>query len=202
MVMVKPGLPYLDIVRRVKDTFGVPTAVYQVSGEYAMLRRRRRRAGSTSVHACSRRCSAFKRAGADAILTYFALDAAAVAQERLARRPATARAPPHPGARLRSARRSASRPLPGTHERADDEPHAAARRIDEELGRRARGNARRATRYATSPLISASSTAFESSALSSMRMSLCSVAHPAATPPTSFGSKSASRRSQVSASSR
>ena len=76
MVMVKPGLPYLDIVRRVKDEFGVPTFVYQVSGEYAMLKaaalngwldERATRAGGAA---------AFKRAGADGVLTYFALDAA------------------------------------------------------------------------------------------------------------------------------
>ena len=77
MVMVKPGLPYLDILRRVKDTFGVPTAVYQVSGEYAMLK-----AAAGNGWLDERACvleslTAFKRAGADAILTYFALDAAA-----------------------------------------------------------------------------------------------------------------------------
>ena len=76
MVMVKPGLPYLDILRRVKDTFGAPTVVYQVSGEYAMLKAAaangwlEERAGVLEV------LTAFKRAGADAILTYFALDAA------------------------------------------------------------------------------------------------------------------------------
>ena len=58
MVMVKPGMPYLDIVRRVKDAFGVPTAVYQVSGEYAMLKAAAQpTAGSTSAPACWRRCS-------------------------------------------------------------------------------------------------------------------------------------------------
>ena len=77
MVMVKPGMPYLDIVRRVKDTFGVPTAVYQVSGEYAMLK-----AAAANGWLDERACvlealTAFKRAGADAILTYFALTAAA-----------------------------------------------------------------------------------------------------------------------------
>ena len=76
MVMVKPGMPYLDIVRRVKDRFGVPTFVYQVSGEYAMLR-----AAFQNGWLEERRCVlealvAFKRAGADGILTYFALDAA------------------------------------------------------------------------------------------------------------------------------
>jgi porphobilinogen synthase len=76
MVMVKPGLPYLDIVRRVKDAFGAPTAVYQVSGEYAMLKAAAangwidEKAGALEV------LTAFKRAGADAILTYFALAAA------------------------------------------------------------------------------------------------------------------------------
>jgi porphobilinogen synthase len=77
MVMVKPGLPYLDIVRRVKDTFGVPTAVYQVSGEYAMLKAAAQH-GWLDEQACViETLLAFKRAGADAILTYFALSAAA-----------------------------------------------------------------------------------------------------------------------------
>jgi porphobilinogen synthase len=77
MVMVKPGLPYLDIVRRVKDTFGVPTAVYQVSGEYAMLKAAAER-GWLDERACVLEVlTSFKRAGADAILTYFALAAAA-----------------------------------------------------------------------------------------------------------------------------
>jgi len=75
MVMVKPGLPYLDIVRRVKDEFKAPTFVYQVSGEYSMLR------GAIGNGWLPESCVleallAFKRAGADGILTYFALDAA------------------------------------------------------------------------------------------------------------------------------
>ena len=77
MVMVKPGLPYLDIVRRVKESFGVPTAVYQVSGEYAMVKAAAQR-GWLDERACvMETLLAFKRAGADAILTYFALAAAA-----------------------------------------------------------------------------------------------------------------------------
>ncbi|HKE42611.1 MAG TPA: porphobilinogen synthase [Casimicrobiaceae bacterium] len=76
MVMVKPGLPYLDIVRRVKETFGVPTAVYQVSGEYAMLKAAAGN-GWLDERACVMEAlTAFKRAGADAILTYYALTAA------------------------------------------------------------------------------------------------------------------------------
>jgi porphobilinogen synthase len=76
MVMVKPGMPYLDIVRRVKDEFKAPTFVYQVSGEYAMLK-----AGGMNGWINERICAmeallAFKRAGADGILTYYALDAA------------------------------------------------------------------------------------------------------------------------------
>ena len=76
MVMVKPGMPYLDIVRRVKETFRVPTYVYQVSGEYAMLK-----AGGLKGWIDGDRCAleallAFRRAGADGILTYFAVDAA------------------------------------------------------------------------------------------------------------------------------
>jgi porphobilinogen synthase len=77
MVMVKPGLPYLDIVRRIKDEFGIPTAVYQVSGEYAMLKAAAQ-AGWLDERACVlESLTAMKRAGADAILTYFALDAVA-----------------------------------------------------------------------------------------------------------------------------
>jgi porphobilinogen synthase len=76
MVMIKPGMPYLDIVRRVKDAFGVPTAVYQVSGEYAMLKAAGAN-GWISERACVlESLLGFKRAGADAILTYFALEAA------------------------------------------------------------------------------------------------------------------------------
>jgi porphobilinogen synthase len=76
MVMVKPGMPYLDIVRRVKDSFGMPTAVYQVSGEYAMLKAAAQN-GWLDERACVLEALlAFKRAGADAILTYFALAAA------------------------------------------------------------------------------------------------------------------------------
>ena len=75
MVMVKPGLPYLDIVRRVKDEFGMPTAVYQVSGEYAMLKAAAQ-AGWLDERPCVLEAlTGMKRAGADAILTYFALDA-------------------------------------------------------------------------------------------------------------------------------
>ena len=77
MVMVKPGMPYLDIVRRVKDRFGVPTFAYQVSGEYAMLKAAAEN-GWLDEEACVlESLLAFKRAGADGILTYFALDAAA-----------------------------------------------------------------------------------------------------------------------------
>ena len=76
MVMVKPGMPYLDIVRRVKDTFKVPTYAYQVSGEYAMLKAAAQN-GWLNEEACMlESLLAFKRAGADGILTYFALDAA------------------------------------------------------------------------------------------------------------------------------
>ncbi|HEU0276800.1 MAG TPA: porphobilinogen synthase [Rhodanobacteraceae bacterium] len=76
MVMVKPGLPYLDIVRRVKERFGAPTFVYQVSGEYAMLKAAGGN-GWIDERACAMEALlSIKRAGADAILTYFALDAA------------------------------------------------------------------------------------------------------------------------------
>ncbi|KGM54927.1 delta-aminolevulinic acid dehydratase [Lysobacter arseniciresistens ZS79] len=76
MVMVKPGLPYLDIVRRVKDEFGVPTFVYQVSGEYAMLKAAALN-GWLDERACALEAlTSMKRAGADGVLTYYALDAA------------------------------------------------------------------------------------------------------------------------------
>ena len=76
MVMVKPGMPYLDIVRRVKDEFKVPTYAYQVSGEYAMLKAAAQN-GWLDEQACVlESLLAFKRAGADGVLTYFALDAA------------------------------------------------------------------------------------------------------------------------------
>jgi porphobilinogen synthase len=76
MVMVKPGLPYLDVVRRVKDQFGCPTFAYQVSGEYAMLKAASQN-GWLDERACVMEALlGFKRAGADGVLTYFALDAA------------------------------------------------------------------------------------------------------------------------------
>jgi porphobilinogen synthase len=72
MVMVKPGMPYLDIVRRVKDEFGAPTFVYQVSGEYAMLMAAAQNGWLNERAVIMESLLAFKRAGADAILTYFA----------------------------------------------------------------------------------------------------------------------------------
>ena len=76
MVMIKPGMPYLDIVRRVKDEFGAPTFAYQVSGEYAMLKAACQNGWMTEKAVVLESLSAFKRAGADGILTYFAKDAA------------------------------------------------------------------------------------------------------------------------------
>lgn len=76
MVMVKPGLPYLDVVRRVKDTFGVPTYAYQVSGEYAMIQAAVQNGWLDADKVILESLLAFKRAGADGILTYFAIDAA------------------------------------------------------------------------------------------------------------------------------
>lgn len=76
MVMIKPGMPYLDVIRRVKDTYGAPTYAYQVSGEYAMLKAAAQN-GWLDERACVLEALlAFKRAGADGILTYFARDAA------------------------------------------------------------------------------------------------------------------------------
>ncbi len=81
MVMVKPGMPYLDVLYRVKATFGRPTAVYQVSGEYAMISAAAQNGWLDRRQAVLEALLAFKRAGADAILTYFALDAAAWLRE-------------------------------------------------------------------------------------------------------------------------
>jgi porphobilinogen synthase len=76
MVMVKPGLPYLDIVYRVKEAFGLPTFAYQVSGEYAMIAALSATGGGDRRSLALESLLAFKRAGADGILTYFALEAA------------------------------------------------------------------------------------------------------------------------------
>ena len=81
MVMVKPGMPYLDIVRRVKETFGVPTYVYQVSGEYAMLKAASINGWLDEKAVVMEALTGIKRAGADGILTYFALQAAAWIRE-------------------------------------------------------------------------------------------------------------------------
>jgi porphobilinogen synthase len=76
MVMVKPGMPYLDIVRRVKETFRMPTFAYQVSGEYSMLKAAAANGWLDHDAVMMESLLAFKRAGADGVLTYFALDAA------------------------------------------------------------------------------------------------------------------------------
>jgi len=76
MVMVKPGLPYLDIVRRVKDTFAVPTFAYQVSGEYAMIKAAAQNGWLDNDKAILESLTAFKRAGCDGVLTYAAVEAA------------------------------------------------------------------------------------------------------------------------------
>jgi porphobilinogen synthase len=82
MVMVKPGMPYLDVVRRVKDEFKVPTFAYQVSGEYAMLKAAAQNGWLDGEAVMLESLLAFKRAGADGVLTYFALDAARLLQKR------------------------------------------------------------------------------------------------------------------------
>jgi porphobilinogen synthase len=76
MVMVKPGLPYLDVLRRVKDTFGMPTFAYQVSGEYSMIVAAAQNGWIEGERAMLESLMAFKRAGADGVLTYFAADVA------------------------------------------------------------------------------------------------------------------------------
>jgi porphobilinogen synthase len=76
IVMVKPALPYLDIITRVKDTFGYPTAAYHVSGEYAMLKAAARNGWIDERRAMLETLTAIRRAGADIIITYYARDAA------------------------------------------------------------------------------------------------------------------------------
>ena len=85
-VMVKPGLPYLDVVHRVKERFGAPTFVYQVSGEYAMLKAAAQNGWLDERASVLEALTCIKRAGADAILTYYALDAARWLQEQAARK--------------------------------------------------------------------------------------------------------------------
>jgi porphobilinogen synthase len=82
MVMVKPGLPYLDIVRRVKDEFRMPTFAYQVSGEYSMLKAAAAHGWLDHDAVMMESLLAFKRAGADGVLSYFALDAARLLVKR------------------------------------------------------------------------------------------------------------------------
>lgn len=82
MVMVKPGMPYLDIVQRVKSTFGVPTFAYQVSGEYAMLMAASQNGWLDQQSVMMESLVAFKRAGCDGILTYFAIEAAKLLKAR------------------------------------------------------------------------------------------------------------------------
>ncbi len=84
MVMVKPGMPYLDIVRRVKERFGVPTFAYQVSGEYAMLCAAMEKGWLDRDRALLEALLAFKRAGCSGILTYFAVEAAKLLKRPLA----------------------------------------------------------------------------------------------------------------------
>jgi porphobilinogen synthase len=82
MVMVKPGMPYLDIIRRVKETFEVPTFAYQVSGEYAMLKAASQNGWLDEEAVVLEALTCFRRAGADGILTYYALQAAEWIQSR------------------------------------------------------------------------------------------------------------------------
>ena len=82
MVMVKPGMPYLDVVRRVREAFGAPTFVYQVSGEYAMLKAASINGWLDEEAVVMESLTAIKRAGADGILTYFALQAASWIREK------------------------------------------------------------------------------------------------------------------------
>ena len=82
MIMIKPGMPYLDIVQRVKDQFGAPTFVYQVSGEYAMLKAASQNGWLDEKTCVLESLLAMKRAGADGILTYYAMEVAAWLKQR------------------------------------------------------------------------------------------------------------------------
>ncbi len=82
MVMVKPGMPYLDLVRRVKDEFGMPTFAYQVSGEYSMLTGAIQQGWFDRDRVILESLMSFKRAGASGILTYFAVEAAKMLKAR------------------------------------------------------------------------------------------------------------------------
>ena len=82
MIMVKPGMPYLDIVRRVKETFGIPTFAYQVSGEYAMIVAAAQNGWLDRTKAMLESLLAFKRAGADGVLTYFAMEVATILRSK------------------------------------------------------------------------------------------------------------------------
>jgi porphobilinogen synthase len=82
MVMVKPGLPYLDVVRRVKEAFGVPTFAYQVSGEYAMIKAAAAQGWLDGERVMLEVLLGFKRAGADGVFTYAALDVARLLRAR------------------------------------------------------------------------------------------------------------------------
>jgi porphobilinogen synthase len=82
IVMVKPGMPYLDIVFRVKETFNKPTFVYQVSGEYSMIMAASLRGWLNQDDAILESLISFRRAGADAIITYFALEVAHLIQSK------------------------------------------------------------------------------------------------------------------------
>jgi len=81
MIMIKPGMPYLDIIRRAKEQFAVPTFAYQVSGEYAMLKAASINGWLDEKQAVMESLLAFKRAGSDAILTYYAESVAQWLQE-------------------------------------------------------------------------------------------------------------------------
>ncbi|MDA1192055.1 MAG: porphobilinogen synthase, partial [Candidatus Poribacteria bacterium] len=82
MVMVKPGMPYLDVVRRVSETFGVPTYAYQVSGEYAMMKAAAQNGWLDNDAVLLESLLAFKRAGADGVLTYAAVEVAELLAQR------------------------------------------------------------------------------------------------------------------------
>jgi porphobilinogen synthase len=82
MVMVKPGMPYLDIIRRIKEQFKVPTFAYQVSGEYSMLKAAAQNGWIDEQKCVMETLLSFKRAGCDGILTYFAMDAAKTLQNQ------------------------------------------------------------------------------------------------------------------------
>ena len=144
MAMVKPGMPYLDIIRRVKDEFGFPTFAYQVSGEYAMIMAAAQNGWIDGDNAMMESLIAFKRAGADGVLTYFAPRVAETPRQQRKRANAKSR---RKGRLARATRPWSGRELQPRHPLREVGDRAARRRI----AARRRGSRSPAARRRPSP---------------------------------------------------